>query len=190
MLCNGQESQNFGVDGGVRQRCPLAPYLFLFIGEVLNIAANQLLEDRALSGIKIPDSDEQQLIIQYADDTSLTLQESEENLRMATSFLERFKHASGLSLKALHIGCPTLTAYLVAGPAMPLDAGEISVKAARDPFGLNPSVSDVDAFHFQKVSKKFDFWQSVQHSLTGRAIIVNSELLSTLWYIVAIWGAL
>jgi len=38
---NGKLSNSFDIQHGVRQRCPLAPYLFLLVGETFNIAAKE-----------------------------------------------------------------------------------------------------------------------------------------------------
>jgi hypothetical protein len=36
---NGKESASFPIHKGVRQGCPLAPFLFLFVGEALHAAS-------------------------------------------------------------------------------------------------------------------------------------------------------
>jgi len=41
VLINGQILSSFAIQHGVRQGCPLAPYLFLFIGEAFNIAVRK-----------------------------------------------------------------------------------------------------------------------------------------------------
>jgi hypothetical protein len=47
---NGNPSNNFKVERGIRQGCPIAPYLFLIVGEVLthtNKRAVQCITDFA-----------------------------------------------------------------------------------------------------------------------------------------------
>lgn len=53
--CNRRESKDFVFEQGVREGCLLAPYLFLFIGEVFNVAVKQLLDIGAMQGISILD---------------------------------------------------------------------------------------------------------------------------------------
>lgn len=58
--------------GGVRQRCmlaPLAPYLFLIVGEVLNYIFKRALGEEKFSGVRLS-SRKQQCISQYADNSS------------------------------------------------------------------------------------------------------------------------
>lgn len=56
------------------------------------------------------------------------------------------------------------------------------------PFGLSPAVADVDKFLIEKVTKKLKYWTSTHLSLAARVVVVNSVLLSTLWYFLSIWG--
>jgi len=41
ILLNGKMTPSFHIKRSVRQGCPLAPYLFLLIGEALNMATNK-----------------------------------------------------------------------------------------------------------------------------------------------------
>jgi hypothetical protein len=70
---NGSATATFPVVRGVRQGYPLAPYLFLLIGEALNIATKQAMIAGSIEGIRLPNDVGQQLIIQYADDTNYTI---------------------------------------------------------------------------------------------------------------------
>ena len=56
------------------------------------------------------------------------------------------------------------------------------------PFGLNLDVQNIDEFLAEKIRKKLAYWSTVHLSLAGRATIVNSVHLSTLWYFFHIWG--
>lgn len=77
----------------------MSPYLFHLIGEVLNIASRSLLEDRDLHDIKSPNLEDQETIIEYAADTSLTIKGEEGNVRTLTSLLHRLEVAYGLEIK-------------------------------------------------------------------------------------------
>ena len=93
---NGSESSSFPVLRGVRQGCPLAPYLFLFVGEALNIAAKTALDNDELRGIQLPGGSHEQLIIQYADDTHFTVAGTEESFQRLTLLITQFGQVSGL----------------------------------------------------------------------------------------------
>jgi len=77
---NGKASKALVIERGMRQRCPLAPYLFLIVGEALN---DKIYEEQKLGrneNIHLPMPDRKQIIAQYADDTSFTLKASREGM--------------------------------------------------------------------------------------------------------------
>ncbi len=57
----------------MKQRCLLALYVFLMVGEVLYVVIKEKLGVGRLQGIKLPKSHKQQLIGQYVDDTNFTI---------------------------------------------------------------------------------------------------------------------
>ena len=69
---NGWSSDFFTLSCGVRQRCPLSPYLFILCAEVLG---NSLRRDEEIRGIKI--SGTECKLSQQADDTTMILDGSE-----------------------------------------------------------------------------------------------------------------
>lgn len=98
MSCNGIELEVFCIIGGVHQGCPLTPYLFLFVGEVLNIATKHLVEANIVKDIMLPNKEGQQTIIQYVEDINFTVAGTEGNIRALTLLFERFKTASELQI--------------------------------------------------------------------------------------------
>ena len=89
---------------GVRQGCSLSPYLFILSVEVL---ANTIREKKEIRGITVKDKEIK--LSQYADDTTLILDGSEESLLESLKIIEHFANISGLRLndkktEALWIG--------------------------------------------------------------------------------------
>ncbi len=77
---NEKVSKALVIERGMRQGCPLAPYLFLIVGEALN---DKIYEEQKLGrieGIHLPMPKRKQIIAQYADDTSFTLKASREGM--------------------------------------------------------------------------------------------------------------
>ena len=77
VLNNGWTSNFFNLSRGVRQGCPLSPYLFILSVEILAEAIRNKSEIR---GIKIQDTEFKSS--QYADDTTLILDGSEQSLSL------------------------------------------------------------------------------------------------------------
>jgi hypothetical protein len=94
---NGAHTKAFSIGRGVRQGCPLGPYLFLIVAEVMNAMIKTKVAARVIKGIKLHGGTRQHVIAQYVDDTSLTLLE-EESLRCLIYILETFHFSSGLVL--------------------------------------------------------------------------------------------
>jgi hypothetical protein len=70
---NGKATSTFRIQQGVRQGCPLAPYLFLIVSEILNHNIKKETQQGCIKGIDLPRAIEPQTIAQFADDTSLSI---------------------------------------------------------------------------------------------------------------------
>ena len=82
---NGQYSDWFSIFRGVRQGDPSSPYLYLICAEVLSL---MILNNNRIKGIKFYNSIN--ILSQFADDTTLSLDGSEESLVAAIDTLTKF----------------------------------------------------------------------------------------------------
>ena len=101
---NGWSSEFFQLNRGVRQGCPLSPYLFILCVEILG---NAIRNCDQIKGICVLDTECK--ISQYADDTTLILDGSEKSMQQSFSLLDSFASISGLRVnyektEALWIG--------------------------------------------------------------------------------------
>ena len=94
VIVNGEVSQWFNIGRGCRQGDPLSPYIFILCAEILSLL---LRKSKHVKGITI--NNVEFLISQYADDTSLTLDPTEKNLRNTLIILKFYARASGLCIK-------------------------------------------------------------------------------------------
>lgn len=189
---NGRPTMQFAIDQGVRQGCPLAPYVFIVVADVMAHAMRAAVERGDIQGIQLPDGNKQQLNVQYADDTSFTVQATPQSVGNLIQILRDFCSAAGLE-----INWRKLAAYWQSPQPRPqwlnafdwtwANEGDLS-KLLGTPFGLNLDTKDVDAFLTAKIEKKLSYWCSTRLSLPGRALIVNQVLLSTLYYFLAVWA--
>ena len=90
---NGWSSDFFSLSRGVRQGCPLSPYLFILCAEVL---ANAVRKDENIRGINIANVECK--LSQYADDTTMILDGSELSLSRTLLLLDNFAISSGLKI--------------------------------------------------------------------------------------------
>jgi exonuclease III len=90
---NGKTSQQFTINRGCRQGDPISPYLFILCAEVL---ACKIREEKIIKGIVI--NDKEFKISQFADDTSLTLNDDKRSFEQLFVILEKFEKMSGLKL--------------------------------------------------------------------------------------------
>ena len=65
---NRKESNAFPVLWEVQYGCPIAPYLFSFVGEALNIATKQSQDASGLQGIYLFEEARQLFLSQFADE--------------------------------------------------------------------------------------------------------------------------
>jgi hypothetical protein len=91
VLNNGHLSKRFRIERGDRQTDPLSPYLFILSVELLSAA---IKFHTNINGIKIDDSEF--LISQYADDSTLILEDDTLSLNHDLEVVELFSTCSGL----------------------------------------------------------------------------------------------
>ena len=78
--------------------CPLSPHLFILSVEVL---ANAIRHKKEIRGITVKDKEIKPS--QYADDTTLIIDRSEESLLESLKIIVHFGNISGLTLKRLKL---------------------------------------------------------------------------------------
>ena len=104
ILQNGFLSDYFTLQRGCRQGDPISPYIFILCVEILG---KMIRNDRKLQGIKI--NNKVFKLSQYADDTQIFLDGSENSLHELMLILRKFYNLSGLKvnedkIKALWVG--------------------------------------------------------------------------------------
>ena len=89
----GNLSSFFKTERGCKQGDPISPYLFILCAEILAI---KIRNNKKIKGIKINDKDF--VLTQYADDTTVILDGSEDSLKETLYELDEFAKKSGLKV--------------------------------------------------------------------------------------------
>ena len=93
VLVGGALGNNFPITRSVRQGCPLAPYLFLLVGEAFN--AFLYKSKSSIKGIQWPGMEEVVFDCEFPDNTSLYVAGDDKNLCEVQNLIRDFCEASG-----------------------------------------------------------------------------------------------
>ena len=103
---NGHMSDFFPIKRGVRQGCPLSPYLFIICIELLS---NEIKQNDNIKGINYKNNEIKNTL--FADDATFITDGSEKSFKTLISVLENFSYISGLKLNTSK--CTVLRAGLL-----------------------------------------------------------------------------
>ena len=186
VLNNGWASSYFTPERGVRQGCPLSPYIFILCAEVL---ANKIRENKDIKGITVRGNEIK--ISQYADDTTMILDGSKKSFTSALLDLELFGEISGLRLNSkkteiLWIGACTGRQDKLC-PEKDLKWVTDKLKALGVWISSDPMVS-MEANYNEKLLKIrncLSCWEYRRLSLLGKIVVLKSLIASQLVYILS-----
>ena len=181
---NGYSTGFFHVQRGVRQGCPLSPYLFILCAEILNLYTNV---SRNLKGIVIEGTETR--IIHYADDTTFILDGSKESLDEVLRILDSFKVASGLTVNLEKCNLFPLGPFIHRKPDFVSDFVFNVTLGPVTMLGITFTNDGDDLFRLNFVAKLsrlkslLRLWSSRDLTPVGRSIIVKTLALSQLVYL-------
>ena len=171
VLNNVWVSNSFAVKRGVRQGCPLSPYIFLFCVEILaeRIRTNKDVEGICIKGNEIK-------VSQYADDTTLILDGSEKSLTDALRDLELFSTVSGPKLNNNKTEAIWIGSYTARTDQLFLEKNLKWVKDKKKSLDVwistNPTIS-------------INCWEYFHLTLLGKIVVLKSLIASQLFYMLS-----
>ena len=188
VINNGWASQFFSIERGVRQGCPLSPYLFIICAELFSC---NVRNNSSIKGIQIGDT-EYKLSL-YADDTTIFVDGKETTINNALTSLHRFGRCSGLKVnfsksKAYKIGSlrdKNITYTLV--NQISWCRGPIEMLGVRIPLDDKHDISELN--YIPKIDLMrgvFNTWQQRNLSLAGRITIAQCLGLSMVTYLASV----
>ena len=106
IIVNNEPTSWFAIERGCRQGDPASPYIFLLCGEIL---AHMIRQNNGVKGYMI--NDKEIRISQYADDTTLFLDGTQESFKNCVHLVLEYAKYSGLAMnfektKVVWFGCP------------------------------------------------------------------------------------
>ena len=182
VLNNGFSTNYFALSRGVRQGCPLSPYLFIVAVELL---ACKIRQDKEIQGINIFQREFK--ISQFADDTTL-LNKNSNSVRRAITVLDNFGDISGLRLN------PSKTKALWLGPWRHCEEKPFGFKWPKEPVRVLGTYISYDEkqnekYNFQaklqKLQTVLDIWNCRNLTILGRCLIAKSLGISQLVHMIS-----
>ena len=179
-------SDFFEIQRGVRQGCPLSPYLFVLAVEML---AKAIRRNKKLSGFLI--NNEEIKLSQYADDTTLILDGPRDSLKACLQTLDDFYKVSGLKLndkktEALRIGSKCGCSD-VPFPERNFKWPKYKVKTLEVWLSVHPE--ETAALNYdeklENVRNILSSWNYRRLTLMGRIVVLKSLVVSQLVYVLS-----
>ena len=180
---NGWQSDYFTLQRGVRQGCPLSPYLFILCAEVL---AKSMRDNEEIKGFNI--GTKKFKIKQYADDTQIFSQFNGVSLNAIIETFDNFANASGLLInydktEVLRIGSLKNTFdQLTTEPELKWTSGPLTVLGIK----ISAELTAISERNLEPIIEKIEYivkiWSQRKLTLIGKVTIIKSLLESQLIY--------
>jgi ribonuclease HI len=188
VLINGEATKFFRSERGLRQGCPLSPYLFILIMEGLSLLLTKNVSEQQISGIKVSNFINLVHLI-FVDDVLLMSKASPSEWIVILELLQIFCSASGLSINftksTAHYWGLTRNELCSFKESLPFTFVDLSQGFKYLGYVLKPGAKNSDDWCWlvAKFERKISFWCNKWLSIGGRFILVNSVLhsISVFW---------
>ena len=179
----GWSSGFFKIGRGVRQGCPISPYLFLICSELLGIG---IRHNDDIKGIKLNNTSYK--LIQFADDTQILLDGTQESLNAAIALLKDYESASGMKInfdksEIARIGSVKNHVFHT-NDHIKTTVNHLNILGTKIP--LNGSTDDIITLNYDplllKINTVLSKWTGRKLTLYGKGIIIKSLILPQIIY--------
>ncbi len=178
--CNGFLTQPFKVSRSIRQGCPLSALLYSLVAEPLGLLINK---EKGIQGIKIEEEWEFKKTFQYADDTTIVV-ENMESVKKVMEKIQLYCDGSGAKIneeKTVYMkfgGVAALTGFFKF-----MEVQEMKILGAVVEKNGKVAVDNMWEGIVGGMERRLNFWRSRFLSLKGKVLIVNMLMLSKMWYV-------
>ena len=176
---NGNMSQSFLIERGVRQGCPLSMILYIILAEVM---IENIRQNRNIKGITI--SQKETKISAFADDTTIYIGENN-SFTYLQAQLQDFERFAGIKYNRNKcVGMWLGVNIDNADKPLGFKWNSEQIKILGYIYGQNPKDNQEQNWHKikSKILKDINKWNNLKLSLIGRKLIINQVMLSKIWY--------
>jgi hypothetical protein len=179
---NGRLSEKFITGGGVRQGCPLSPYLFIC---VLELMANRIRQAEEIKGIVEPRENKRNVLSLFADDSALMVGSVEE-IGMGRRVMKDYEQATASKLHegktmVMRLGKMREKQIEQKLKAMEVEFSLMKSEDSENYLGdvIGGEVKEEERFEgkieeMKKLGKK---WKALNIGYYGRVIVANTLML-------------
>ena len=185
----GWLSDWFDIERGIKQGCCVSPLLFILVVEFMAI---KIRSEQSISGLTINKGNlisNPLKILQYCDDTTLTLSTSRE-LKSAIHIIDNFSSIAGLKLnkaksKGMWIGTEKYSTSRPGNISWVIPGDNLKILGIY--FNSQKEASDIESNwkeRIEEIKNLMRRWQKHEPSLYGKITICKTFLLSKISYII------
>jgi len=182
ILANGFVSESFPVKRSVRQGCSLSPLLYVLCMESFAIKIRQ---DNHICGLRLPGSDQESRLSQYADDTTCVVTTTQ-SISKILVISELYSLASGALLNKSKSCAIWLGKWRNHSNNLYGLKWVKSIKICGVYFSDKDTVNENWDPILSKMAKTVDLFKSRSMSVFGKAVVSNIVLCSKLWYMASV----
>uniref|UniRef100_A0A670K0T0 Reverse transcriptase domain-containing protein n=1 Tax=Podarcis muralis TaxID=64176 RepID=A0A670K0T0_PODMU len=183
LIVNNVVTEEFKIEKGTRQGCPLSPLLFISVLEVL---LNLIRKDQLVEGIQV--GGKQYKLKAFADDLVLTLQEPESSTKRALELIYEFGRVAGFKLnkQKTKVLAKNLTSSEIDGFQKEM---ELNVVKKVKYLGVNMTGKNLNLFKdnyekcWSEIKKDLETWSRLKLSLLGRIAAVKMNVLPKMLFL-------
>ena len=180
VIQSGFTSEFFTINRGCRQGDPISPYLFILVAQILN---SLILNNPEIKGIQVKETEFK--MSQFADDTTLILNGTQDSLSAALNTLEQYGTLSGLKVntektKIIWIGKKRFSTDKLIPRSLDWNTSKFNLLGINFSVNLQEMVELNFSEKITEIRKSVSHWNKRYLTPLGKVTVIKSIFLSKL----------
>ncbi len=181
--CNGFITEIFKITRSIRQGCTLSALLYSLVAEALGLA---ITEDKEIRGIHTEENQELQKVYQYADDTTLIVQDVL-SVTKVMEIMGKYCKGSGAKINMQKTVFMNIGRNEEIQKCYPFKEEE-SLKILGVRIGKNEKMmrdlmwEDVVG----EMERILNYWKLRELTLRGKVLVINALMMTKMWYVLGV----